>query len=131
MADQAALRTRMQNAIMPGRTAAEYDAWLTEATTQHGYATFADVPTNAETAICYHARYLGLSAKAAETAENAAITVPDKISINKTSASGNYDRQIKNAWRDYIQAANKAGIAARLTGGVQSGSFVRADKQGS
>jgi len=128
MADQAALRTRMQNAIMPGRTQAEYDAWLTEAITQHGYATFADVPTVAETAICYHARYLGLSAKAAETAENAAITVPDKISINKTSASGNYDRQIKNAWRDYIQVANKAGIAARLTGGARSGSFVRADE---
>ena len=103
MADLATLRTRLL-ARLPGRTNDELDGWLLESAIQHGYATIADVPANKETMVILYARYMGLQAKAAETAENADLSISGKISVNKTSASGNYNNLVAQAWKDYKRA---------------------------
>jgi len=89
---------------MPGRSSDELSGWLLESSVQHGHETIANVPTGKETMIVMYARYIGLQAKAEETAENADINLSGKISVNKTSASGNYNSLIAQAWKDYKRA---------------------------
>ncbi|MHB8183571.1 MAG: hypothetical protein ACYDDN_07485 [Candidatus Desulforudaceae bacterium] len=125
MADLATLRARLLIRL-PGRSNTELDGWITEAATQHGYATVADVPDKAVNAILAYAEYLGLKAKATETAENAALNVKG-LGVNKSGASGNYERLIKEAWRTYLREASRVGIRALGGGAVTSGAAVRPD----
>jgi len=126
MADLATLRTRLLIRV-PGRSNAELEGWITEAATQHRYTTVADVPDTAANAILAYAEYLGLKAKAAETAENAALSIPGKVSVNKSGASGNYANLIKEALAQYRREAKKAGIKPLTGGTVSSGTAVRSD----
>ena len=120
MADQTALRGRLA-VYMPGTTNDELDGWLVEAAAQHDYSTVADVPDTKASMVLHYARYIALQAKAAETAENSDINIPGKVSINKTSASGNYNQLIKQAWSDYRRSGGRLGAFA------VGGSVARAD----
>jgi len=126
MADLATLAARLLIRV-PGRSNTELEGWITEAATQHGYVTVADVPDTAANAILAYAEYLGLKAKAAETAENAALSIPGKVSVNKSGASGNYTAQVKEALTQYRREARKAGIKPLTGGTVSSGTAVRSD----
>lgn len=126
MADLATLRARLLIRV-PGRSNGELEGWISEAATQHGYATVADVPDTAANAILAYVEYLGLKAKAAETAENAALTITGKVSVNKSGASGNYNALIKEALAQYRREAVKAGIKPLTGGMVSSGTAVRSD----
>lgn len=121
MADATTLTSRLLTR-MPGRSNDELSGWLLEAAVQHGYAAIADVPASKETMIVMYARYIGLQAKAEETAENADINLSGKISVNKASASGNYNNLIVQAWKDYKRAGGT------LSAGKSSGAILaRAD----
>jgi len=109
MADPANLRTRLLIQL-PGKTNDELDAWLLESSTQHGYAAIADVPANRETMIIFYARYMGLQAKASETAENPSLNIKG-LGINKSGASSNYYNLIMNAWKDYKRAGGPLSAA--------------------
>ncbi|MTI83442.1 MAG: hypothetical protein FH756_05930 [Firmicutes bacterium] len=121
MATMAALTTRLLIRL-PGRSNTELEGWITEAVTQHGYDAIADVPDKAANAILSYAEYLGLKAKAAETAENASLNIKG-IGVNKSSSSVNYERLVKEALQQYRRDARKAGIRP-LTGGTVSGNTV-------
>lgn len=125
MADLITLRTRLLIRV-PGRSNTELEGWITEAATQHGYATVTDVPDKAANAILAYAEYLGLKAKAAETAENAALNIKG-IGVNKSGASGNYNALIKEALTQYRREAVKASIKPLTGGMVTSGTAVRPD----
>jgi hypothetical protein len=126
MADLVTLRNRLLIRL-PGRNNAELEGWITEAATQHGYTSVTDVPDKVANAILAYAEYLGLKAKAAETAENAALSIPGKVSVNKASASGNYNALVKEALVQYRREAVKAGIKPLTGGTVISGTAVRPD----
>lgn len=111
---------------LPGRSNTELGGWINESALQHGYATVTDIPAKAETAIIEYARYIALQAKAAETAENAAIDAKG-ISINDTGASGNYEKLIATALKDYRRAAARAVIRVIGGGNVASISLPRPD----
>lgn len=125
MADLVTLATRLLIRV-PGRSNTELEGWITEAATQHDYVTVADVPETAANAILAYAEYLGLKAKAAETAENAALNIKG-IGVNKSGASGNYANLIKEALSQYRREAKKAGIKPLTGGTVSSGTAVRSD----
>ncbi|HBX22668.1 MAG TPA: hypothetical protein DEF34_03370 [Desulfotomaculum sp.] len=125
MADLPTLTTRLLIRL-PGRSSTELEGWITEAATQHDYATVADVPDKAVNAILAYAEYLGLKAKAAETAENAALNIKG-IGVNKSGASGNYNALIKEALAQYRRDARKAGIRPLTGGSVTSGTVTRPD----
>lgn len=125
MADLATLAARLLIRV-PGRSNTELEGWITEAATQHGYVTVADVPDTAANAILAYAEYLGLKAKAAETAENAALNIKG-IGVNKSGASGNYNALVKEALAQYRREAVKAGIKPLTGGTVTSGTAVRPD----
>lgn len=125
MADLATLAARLLKRL-PSRSNTELEGWITEAATQHDYATVDDVPDKTVNAILSFAEYIGLKAKAAETAENAALNIKG-ISINKTGASGNYTAQVKEALAQYRRDARKAGITPLTGGTVASGTAVRSD----
>lgn len=125
MADLATLKSRLLIRL-PGRSDSELGDWITEAATQHGYSTVADVPDKAANAILAYAEYLGLKAKAAETAENAALNIKG-IGVNKSGASGNYNVLVKEALSQYRREARKAGIKLLTGGSVASSTAVRPD----
>jgi hypothetical protein len=103
---------------MPGTTNDENEGWLTEASIEHGYSSVAEVPARKETMIVLYARYLGLQAKAAETAENASINLKN-VGVNKSGASGNYKDLVDEAYREYRWAASRVGggVVGRAAGG--------------
>ena len=109
-----------------GRSSAELEGWINESSLQHGYAAVADVPDKAVNAILAYAEYIGLKAKAAETAENAALNIKG-IGVNKSGASGNYERLIKESLAQYRREAAKAGIKPLAGGTVASTILVRPD----
>lgn len=125
MADLATLRARLLKRL-PGRTNDELDGWITEAALLHGYTVMADVPEKKETMTILYARYMALQAKAAETAENAALNIKG-IGVNRSGASGNYERLIKEALSQYRREAAKAGIKSLTGGTVTSVTVVRPD----
>lgn len=125
MADLATLRTRLLTRL-PGRSNTELEGWITEAATQHVYTVVTDVPDKAANTILAYAEYLGLKAKAAETAENAALNIKG-IGVNKSGASGNYNALVKEALAQYRREAVKAGIKPLTGGTVTSGTAVRTD----
>lgn len=125
MADLETLRTRLLIRL-PGRSSTELEGWIIEAATQHDYATVADVPDKAANAVLVYAEYLGLKAKAAETAENAALNI-EGIGVNKSGASGNYNALVKEALAQYRREAVKAGIKPLTGGTVTIGAAVRPD----
>lgn len=110
---------------LPGRSSAELEGWVNESALQHGYAAVADVPDKAVNAILAYAEYIGLKAKAAETADNASITVKG-MSFTKTVSSGNFNALVKEAWNQYRREAARAGIRA-IGGNVISLSLTRPD----
>lgn len=122
MADQTALRTRLK-IHLPGMTNDELDGWLLEAAIQHNYNTLTEVPDAKGTMVMQYARYIALQAKATETAENADLNISGKMSINKTSASGNYSTLISRAWADYRRAGGRLGAV------VVSRTAARADRR--
>lgn len=123
MADQATLRTRLLTR-MPGRTNAELDGWITEAARKHGYSIVADVPTKHEDLIVSYARYMGLEAKAEEMAEKGAVSVAGKVSINKSSTSGNFSSLIDRALREYLTDARLAGVHPVVGSGFATGGHI-------
>lgn len=126
MADLTTLLTRLRLRL-PTTTDAERQGWLEESAWMHSY-TLATIPTVAETVVVEYARYLGLAAKAAELAESGSLDVGGKISINKSGASGNYERLIQTAQRDYTKACRAAGIRSIFGGGnANGGSVTRVD----
>lgn len=125
MADLVTLRDRLIKRL-PGRSNTELEDWITEAATQHGYTTIADVPTKAENAILAYSEYLGIKAKAVETAENASLNIKG-IGVNKSSASANYAALIREALLQYRREATRAGIRAATGGTVSNGTAVRVD----
>lgn len=102
MADIANLKSRLLSR-MPGRTDSELGSWLLESSIEHGFTSVSEVPAEKETQVMLYAKYIGLQAKAAETAENAALGFKG-INVNKSGASGNYNAQIQQAWKDYKRA---------------------------
>lgn len=108
MADITNLKSRMLSR-MPGRTDSELGAWLLESSIEHGFTNVSEVPAEKETQVMLYARYIGLQAKAAETAENAALGFKG-ININKSGASANYTAQIQQAWKDYKRAGGTLSV---------------------
>lgn len=104
------MKTRLAT-YLPGMTDDELDAWLLEAATQHGYTSLTDIPNTRANMIIHYARYVALQAKAAETAENAALNIKG-IGVNKSGASGNYNQLIKQAFADYRRHGGRLGNAA-------------------
>jgi len=125
MADLPTMTTRLLIRL-PGRSNTELEGWITEAATQHSYAAVADVPDKAVNTILAYAEYMGLKAKAAETAENAALNIKG-VGINKSGSSGNYERLVKEALRQYRQEARKAGIKPLTGGSITNSTVTRPD----
>ncbi|MCG8401372.1 MAG: hypothetical protein MJA84_07215 [Firmicutes bacterium] len=125
MADLQTLATRLLIRL-PGRANTELESWVTEAALQHEYAAVADVPDRAANAILSYAEYLGLKAKAAETAENAALNIKG-IGVNKSGASGNYSALVKDALAQYRREARKAGIRSLIGGAITGSTVTRSD----
>ncbi len=107
MAELLTLRGRLA-VHLPGMTNDELDAWLLESANEHSYETIDEVPVTKANMIIHYARYVALRAKAVETAENAALNIKG-TSVNKTSASTNYNALLKNAWADYRRAGGRLG----------------------
>ncbi|MFZ3171963.1 MAG: hypothetical protein WA118_08290 [Carboxydocellales bacterium] len=125
MADLTVLRGRLL-VRMPKRTTAELEGWLTEAATYHGYDSMTDVLTKHSNAMLAYAEYLGLRAKAEEHAENASISIPKGVSVNRTSASDNFVKLVETAYNQYRREA----IASKLripSASITNGNFVRVD----
>ncbi len=104
------MKTRLAT-YLPGMTDVELDAWLAEAATQHGYTSLTDIPNTRANMIIHYARYVALQAKAAETAENAALSIKG-VGINKSGASSNYNQLIKQAFADYRRHGGRLGSTA-------------------
>ena len=111
---------------MPGRSDTELDSWLLESATDHS-TSIEDVTPKQEGAIIAYAKYLGVQAKALETAENASLSISGKLSIDKSGASGNYEKLLKQAQSDYVRALRGSGLKNVMGGTVRSGSVVRSD----
>jgi hypothetical protein len=104
---------------LPGLKNEELAGWLTESALLHGYSAVVQVPAKRETMVMLYARYLGLQAKASETAENARLNIKG-LGIDKSGASASYNALIKEALRDYQREAGRCGggIAAKVSSGT-------------
>lgn len=124
MAELAVLKSRL-TIRLPGRTSDEVEGWITESLAQHD-TTVEKLPAKQVNAILAHAEYLALKGKAAETAENPSLNIKG-VGINKSGASANYERLLKEAWRTYQREAAKAGMRAIGGGVVTGGTAIRVD----
>jgi hypothetical protein len=115
---------------MKGMTTADLEDWIKLSAIEHGYvdansnADIASIPLKAEKAVLAYSKLIGLESKAIETAEDPSMSVKG-TSFNLGGSSGNYQKLLEVAQKDYRLEAMRAGLL--VLGTATTGSMIRPD----